>query len=189
MGHIGVFVRGYTRDSLSRVRYFGTIDPLNSEASECWKLPRERRADFLRNDDPNFSFRSAVLSYLFRSHSNTMSTGSVASDELIHDLFIAHWEFAVGHDCPGDEQLAEEVLRRDLFGTFVHAYRLPLGMDQGIPLEIAIQTRTGLSGTSPISHLLIAIDQLLKHEAETSARRNLNKWREFIVGKYPQKQI
>jgi hypothetical protein len=125
---------------------------------------------------------------LFRSLPNTTSTRTEASDELIHDLFIAHWEFAVGHDCPGDEHLAEEVLRRDLFGTFVHAYRLPLGMDQGVPLEIAIQRRAGLHGTSPVPHLLIAIDQLLKHEAGTSARRNLNKWRQFIADKYPQEQ-
>ena len=188
MDDLGVFIRGYTRDSLSRVTYAGAIDPQNSEASECWKLPRERRDDFLRNDDPNFSFRSAVLSYLFRSDPNPKSTGPEASDELIHDLFIAHWEFAVGHDNPGDEQLAEEVLRRDLFGTFVHAYRLPLGMDQGIPLEIAIQRRTGLSGASPVSHLLNAIDQLLQHEAGTNARRNLNEWQRQISKKYPQKQ-
>jgi hypothetical protein len=187
MDDIGVFVRGYTRDSLSRVRYAGSIDPQNSDESDHWKLPRERLADFLRNDDPNFPFRSAILSYLFGSYSSNRNTASEASDEFIRDLFIAHWEFAVGHDCSGDEELADEVLRRGLFGTFVHAYRLPLGMDQGVPLEIAINKRTMLSGTSPVSHLLLAIDELLKHEAGTSARRNLNKWRQFIAQRYPQK--
>jgi hypothetical protein len=183
MDELAAFVRGYTRDSLSQVRYAGTIDPQNVEASECWKLPEGRRADFLRNDDPNRSFRSAVLSYLFRSHPNTMSTGSEASDELIHDLFIAHWEFAVGHDCPGDEQLAEEVLRRDLFGTFVHAYTLPLGMDQGIPLEIAITRKTSVNGTSPIPQLLLAVELLLKHEPRVSTHKHLEKWRQWLKEK------
>jgi hypothetical protein len=187
MDDLGVFVRGYTRDSLSRVRYAGSVDPQNRLDSDHWKLPRERLADFLRNDDPNFLFRFAILSYLFGSYSNTRSTASEVSDELIHDLFVAHWDFAVGHDAPGHEALASEVLRRNLYGTFVHAYTVDLGMDQGIPLEIAIAEKTSVSGTSPIPQLLLAIDQLLKHEAGRSARRNLNKWRRYIARRYPQK--
>ena len=86
MDDLSVFVRGYTKDSLSRIRYAGILDPQNPETAECWKLPRERRDDFLENDDPNSSFRSAVRAYLFRPQPNTSSTGSEASDELIHDL-------------------------------------------------------------------------------------------------------
>ena len=60
MDDVDVFVRVYTRDSLARVRYAGSIDPQDPEGSDPWKLRRER--DLFRNDDPNFPFRSAVLS-------------------------------------------------------------------------------------------------------------------------------
>jgi hypothetical protein len=57
-------------------------------------------------------------------------------------------------------------------------------MDHVIPLEIAIAKKTRAGETSPTSQLLLAMDQLLKHEAGTSACRNLNKWRQFIAQKY-----
>jgi hypothetical protein len=188
MDDLEVFVRGYNRGLLSRVRYAGTIDPQKSDDPDYWEqLPTERRAHLL-NDDPNFSFRSTILDYLFGSCSSNKSAASEVSDELIHDLFVAHWEFAVGHDCPGHEELATEVLRRGLFETFAHAYRLPLGMDQGVPLEIAIGQKITLSGRSPVSQLLLAIDRLFEREAGTAARSNLTKWRHFIAQKYPQEQ-
>ena len=44
MDNLAAFVRGYTRDSLPRIRYAGSIDPLNPEVSQD--------RDFLQKDDP-----------------------------------------------------------------------------------------------------------------------------------------
>ena len=104
---------------------------------------------------------------------------SAVTDELLHDLFITHWEFAVGHDHAGSEGLATEVLRRQLYGTFVHAYTLPLGMDQGIPLEIAIRNARS-AGKPPTDELLLALESSLERETRTKAREHLEKWRQWL---------
>jgi len=169
MEDVAAFVRKYTRDSLSRIRYAGSIDPLDP------KMVHDR--DFLRQDDPKLPFRTVVISHLFAPPS--FAGLATIGDELIHDLFVAHWEFAVGHDSLGHEGLALEVLRRRLYGTFVIAYTLPLGMDQGIPLEIAVG-RSKVSGKSPVPDLLLALESLLGKETRQRAKKHLQTWRGWL---------
>jgi hypothetical protein len=52
MDDLAAFVRGYTRDSLPRVRYAGSIDPQNPH------FPKD--LETLRNDDPNDPFRTCL---------------------------------------------------------------------------------------------------------------------------------
>ena len=104
---------------------------------------------------------------------------SAVTDELLHHLLIPHWEFAGAHDHAGSEGLATEVLRRQLYGTFVHACTLPLGMDQGIPLEIAIRNARS-AGKPPTDELLRAQKSSLERETRTKAREHLEKWRQWL---------
>jgi hypothetical protein len=168
MEDIEVFVRGYTRDALPRIEYSGSIDPLEP------RIPQDR--DFLRQDDPNLPLRSAVISFLFGP---PHAKHTAVADDLLHDLFVAHWKFAVSHDSVGHEALALEVLGRGLYGTFVNAYTLLLGMDQGCPLEAAI-SRIGASGKSPVPELILALESLLETETHPRALEHLKKWREWL---------
>ena len=122
MSDVSDFVGRYSQDSLHRIKYAGSIDPLDPVA--------QMDRDFLRKDDPNLPFRSEVIAFLFGSPSMAGRGAVSARDELVEDLFRAHWEFAVGHDCLGHEALATEILRRERYEAFVHAYTLSLGMDQ-----------------------------------------------------------
>jgi hypothetical protein len=166
MEDVAAFVRQYTRDSQSRIRYAGSIDPLGP------KMVHDR--DFLREDDPNLPLRLDVISHLFGP--SLLARQATVGDELLEDLFVAHWEFAVGHDCAGHGELALEVLRRQLYGTFVIAYTLPLGMDQGVPLLEAV-SRSKASGKSPVPGLLLALEAQLEKETRQRAKKHLQIWR------------
>lgn len=171
MEDIADFVRGYTRDSLPRIECAGCIDPVDSKGPV---------RDVLRRNDPNLSFRSAVMSFLFRSQSSAGDIAVQCPDELLQDLFVADLNFAVCHNCCAHELLAREVLRRELYETFVYAYTLPLGMDQGLPLETAIGRNTRSIGGTPKPELLVALESVLERETRAEAREHLHKWRQWL---------
>jgi hypothetical protein len=169
------FIRDYTSESLVRIRYAGSTDPLEK--------PRRDPSG-----DPNFPYRKEVIEYLVGPHDHAgppaEAQGHVQSapDALLHDLFVAHWEFAVTHDHHGNYPLATEVLRRRLYRTFVHVYRLPLGMEQGVPLEAAI-SHALVTDEQLGTHFMTEIGSLVERETDPRALKNLTKWQGYVGGK------
>lgn len=132
-----------------------------------------------RSHDPYRALRDRVTASLL---SGPMGL-SLATDELIADLFCASVQFGVAESRGIDERLAIETLRRKLYRPFVSAYQYPLGMDQGMPLELALQSRP--NPQAGVFGLLAAFEELAKgHAVTTREYANLAHWARVLSDRW-----
>jgi hypothetical protein len=175
MSEIADFVREYTAESLPRINYAGSGDPFDILA------PPEREP---LEDDPNLPLRTELIRYLASRDPASNTRYHEASDELIRDLFIAHWYFIVSHDQEGNLHLATEVLQRGLYSTFVQAFALPLGLAQRTPLDGAIGNMVTFGAGSPLPALLLALEDRLGQETNVGIRGRLVGWRLHLKNRF-----
>jgi len=173
MKDVATFVQTYTAASRQFIVYAGSCDPLAD--------PVAPDLEFLRKDDPNCTFRDEVIKYLFPPKYWDDGLMHTVSDELLHDLHVANIEHAVGHCGDGRIEMALEILRRNMYETFVYAYALRLGQDQGMPLERAVfQCMRERENDAPARALLLALDARMTSEKDPRARANLEHWRPWL---------
>ena len=173
MQDVDAFVQNYTAASRTHIAYAGTLDPLAPLVAHDY--------DFLGKDDPNMAFRTSVIEYLFRETYWYDGLMPAASNELLHDLYVSEMDFAVNHFSSGPRELALEILRREMYETFSHAYTLRLGQDQGMPLSAALFRRTQECGSDePGRSVLVALDARLMTETDSRARANLQHWQRWV---------
>jgi hypothetical protein len=166
---IEIFVSQYAAKLDSEIRFCGDPEP---------DSPGMRRP---RREEPTLALRQAVLEWLFDSPSERNRRSARASNVLLRDLFVAVWEYGVANEARVHEPLAREVLNRDLYEVVALAYRLPLGMDQGLPLHGELLRRSRRLGKSIAPDLARALDAVRSTEPRDHVRVRLSRWRQWAL--------